>query len=630
MSTLTPDTPPSGTSFRGRCPTPTQSAEILTRARRRGHRRLVAGLGLSAALGLTACFPEGQAEFEDVDSGEDTQTTEEPDDAEEGNQTQAATEQTDQDNSPADADAGVTVEKTFVHKGVLGSGEEITMELTAGPIVAEGDLAAVPLHLEFVTGEGTVMPRDLFHGLVGITDAESAGGQVRLIDHEAMTVAELARRDGGEGQIASYCDATGDSFQCATEPGETMSWTGVFAAPEGETASVLLPHFGLVTGVPVVEGDLHDAHPTGSSENYGDMVGEAYDLVTWRQSPHYSVDVEGEETTVSLPSDVLFDVDSADLSDEADEALQAAAEEMEGTEGGQLQIIGHTDNVLDEEYNQVLSEERAEAVHARLEELTDLDAFDEVAVSGESFREPIADNTSEEGRALNRRVELHFTTVTPDEEIEVTGELPEPYGPVASADETLRLVNGGHGPNAGEELDLEVDSVQRADGLVVVGLRVTAVEDDQFLDWPLETGISTIHGGMAQLGAVDLPYLAAGDQWVEPLRYFPGDIELDEQAPEETDLHRRDYRLLTDALFAFAKTYDAGESAVAYLVYPDLGVDEVTLEAPGEDEDTSQLQRGFGVNPFRFEDVPVTDIDSNTDRAEDGDPEDDEAEDSDE
>ncbi|MGC8006378.1 OmpA family protein, partial [Salmonella enterica] len=69
-------------------------------------------------------------------------------------------------------------------------------------------------------------------------------------------------------------------------------------------------------------------------------------------------------------SDVLFDIDEHELDDDADAALQAAAEELERLEGGELFIIGHTDDVLDEDYNQALSERRAESVQDRLDELT--------------------------------------------------------------------------------------------------------------------------------------------------------------------------------------------------------------------------------------------------------------------
>src|SRR5690606_15961971 len=154
-----------------------------------------------------------------------------------------------------------------------------------------------------------------------------AGGQVRLVDPEQMTVAELARTE-------QMIDADGSS---GAAPGETLSWLGYFDAPQSDHVAVLMPYLGLVPDVPVIDGDLADVVPQDDSlrvfADYDGVTGQTHELITWRETPHYSVDIEGEETTISLPSDVLFDVDSAELSVEAGEALQAAAAEMAGTEG---------------------------------------------------------------------------------------------------------------------------------------------------------------------------------------------------------------------------------------------------------------------------------------------------------
>lgn len=369
----------------------------------------------------------------------------------------------------------------------------------------------------------------------------------------------------------------------------------------------MLPHFGLVSGVPVVDGDLDETNSTEESFDYSEITGESHELVTWRDTPEYTIEIEGDETTVSLPSDVLFDVDSSELSSEAEEALQAAAQEMAGTDGGELRIVGHTDDVLDEAYNQTLSEERAEAVHQRLQALADLEEFDEVSVSGESFRQPIAENTSDEGRAMNRRVELHFTTVTDPGEQAVEGELPEPQGPVGTADEAITVNAGDSGPDADEDVILSVESLERHGGLIVAGIRAESTEEGANIDWPFALGSGGAHrAGVSQVSSVDLPYLVAGDHWIEPLRYFITDVELDGEDREESDTSGRDFHRLTDVLFGSYRDYNEGDSAVAYLVYPDIGGEELTLESPGEHEGTDWLLRQVGVNPWRFEDVPVT------------------------
>lgn len=565
---------------------------------------------LIAVLALVACGSEEQAEFEDVDPNANPDAAEETEQAAEPNDMDAPEPQQNTESQDPDASAGegVTTTATFLpHYGSAGPSDEVTLEATIGPVVRDGDLASLSMDFDYLEGEGELSTMDFLFGLVGITEGNMAGGQVRLIDTEGMTAAELARFDGGEGNIAVASASSGDDFGDDALPGEAMHWFGLFDAPESDTASILLPHFGLVSGVPVVDGDLDEANSTEESFDYSDIAGESHELVAWRDTPEYSIEIEGNETTVSLPSDVLFDVDSSDLSSDAEEALQAAAQEMVGTEGGELRIVGHTDDVLDEAYNQTLSEDRAEAVHQRLQDLADLEAFAEVTVSGESFRQPIADNSSDEGRAMNRRVELHFTTVTEPGEQVVEGELPEPQGPVGAAGEEITVNAGDSGPYANEEVILSVDSLERHDGLIVAGIRAESTQEDANINWPFALGAGGAHrAGLSQVGSVDLPYLVAGDHWVEPLRYFVTDVELDEEEAEESDISGRDFHRLTDVLFGSYQDYNEGDSAVAYLVYPDIGGEELTLESPGEYEGTDWLLRQVGVNPWRFEDVPVT------------------------
>ena len=211
-------------------------------------------------------------------------------------------------------------------------------------------------------------------------------------------------------------------------------------------------------------------------------------------------------------------------------------------------------------------------MHQRLQDPADLEAFDDVSTSGESFRQPIADNTSEEGRAMNRRVELHFTTVSAPEERVVEGELPEPQGPVGSADEKITVTAGDNGPYANEEVILSVETLERHNGLIVAGIRAESTEEDANINWPFALGAGGLNrAGVSQVGSVDLPYLVAGDHWVEPLRYFVTDVDVDEDNPEESDISGRDFHRLTDVFFGSYRDDNKSDSAVAYLVYPDIG-----------------------------------------------------------
>ncbi len=117
----------------------------------------------------------------------------------------------------------------------------------------------------------------------------------------------------------------------------------------------------------------------------------------------------GKDITVTLASDVTFASDSADLASGAEAQLQTVAGQLaQYPDGGTLTIVGHTDDVQDDAYNQTLSEKRANAVKTRLEQLTTLDKW-QTSVSGKGESEPKVNDTSDEARAVNRRVEITLT-----------------------------------------------------------------------------------------------------------------------------------------------------------------------------------------------------------------------------
>lgn len=102
---------------------------------------------------------------------------------------------------------------------------------------------------------------------------------------------------------------------------------------------------------------------------------------------------------------IYFDTGKATLRPESSDALAQVAELMRADASLVLEIIGHTDDVGDAGANQRLSEERALAVRSAL--VVEHRVPDRRLRSrGAGEAEPVAPNTSEAGRALNRRVEL--------------------------------------------------------------------------------------------------------------------------------------------------------------------------------------------------------------------------------
>lgn len=111
-----------------------------------------------------------------------------------------------------------------------------------------------------------------------------------------------------------------------------------------------------------------------------------------------------DELNVVMRNEVLFDFNSAALRHESREALREMADVFERYERTTISVEGHTDSVGSDYYNRGLSQRRADSV-ARYLENVGLDGYriDTVAY-GES--QPVASNSSAEGRQLNRRVEI--------------------------------------------------------------------------------------------------------------------------------------------------------------------------------------------------------------------------------
>ena len=114
-------------------------------------------------------------------------------------------------------------------------------------------------------------------------------------------------------------------------------------------------------------------------------------------------------TEVTLSDQATFDFDSAQLRPAAEETLvDLIAAIREGVLVGQIQVVGHTCDLGPEEYNQGLSERRAQSV---VEFLTGsgIDR-NEITWEGRGESEPRHPNDSDENRSRNRRVEISFVT----------------------------------------------------------------------------------------------------------------------------------------------------------------------------------------------------------------------------
>ncbi len=115
----------------------------------------------------------------------------------------------------------------------------------------------------------------------------------------------------------------------------------------------------------------------------------------------------GEQLLVNLPSSVSFDFDRAELKPEFIDPLGDVASTLNNYPSFLIDVIGHTDSVGSDAYNQSLSELRASSVDSFLTSRGVL--RDRIVSYGKGETAPVASNDTEFGRAENRRVELIIT-----------------------------------------------------------------------------------------------------------------------------------------------------------------------------------------------------------------------------
>lgn len=110
----------------------------------------------------------------------------------------------------------------------------------------------------------------------------------------------------------------------------------------------------------------------------------------------------GEPVRVEL--DVKFDFNKSEVKEESQADIKALADFMSQYPQTSTTVEGHTDSVGSDAYNQGLSERRANAVRDVLVNRYGV-AADRISSVGYGESRPVADNGTDEGRAVNRRVE---------------------------------------------------------------------------------------------------------------------------------------------------------------------------------------------------------------------------------
>ncbi|HEU4820669.1 MAG TPA: OmpA family protein [Qipengyuania sp.] len=115
-----------------------------------------------------------------------------------------------------------------------------------------------------------------------------------------------------------------------------------------------------------------------------------------------------DKYNVKGTTNVYFDTGKWALAEQDKASICQAAQQAEASENALMLVVGYTDNVGDEDYNQELSEKRASRVVNYLQQACGWKPYRMLTPTGMAESDPTADNTTEEGRAQNRRVAVNI------------------------------------------------------------------------------------------------------------------------------------------------------------------------------------------------------------------------------
>lgn len=114
-----------------------------------------------------------------------------------------------------------------------------------------------------------------------------------------------------------------------------------------------------------------------------------------------------DKYNIKNTTNVYFATGKAVLSPQAKAELCSTAVQAEATDNALMLVVGYTDSVGSEEYNQVLSEKRASSVINYLQQACRWKPYRMLTPTGMAESDPLASNDTPEGKAQNRRVSVN-------------------------------------------------------------------------------------------------------------------------------------------------------------------------------------------------------------------------------
>ena len=115
-----------------------------------------------------------------------------------------------------------------------------------------------------------------------------------------------------------------------------------------------------------------------------------------------------DKYNIKFTANVYFDTGKSTLSAKSKEDLCAAATQAEGINNALMLVVGYTDSVGSDDYNQTLSEKRAHSVINYLQQYCRWKPYRMLTPTGMAKADPLASNDTPEGKAQNRRVSVNI------------------------------------------------------------------------------------------------------------------------------------------------------------------------------------------------------------------------------
>lgn len=113
--------------------------------------------------------------------------------------------------------------------------------------------------------------------------------------------------------------------------------------------------------------------------------------------------------SINVSSEALFEFDQAEIKPDERQKLSEAISKIKGQQGVEVVITGRADAIGPEAYNQELSKKRAENVKELL--LSEGITSERMVIQALGEDQPVASNSTEDGRAQNRRVDISVQTI---------------------------------------------------------------------------------------------------------------------------------------------------------------------------------------------------------------------------